>query len=65
MKSRAFESMLGRASWLIAGGLSVQLVTCFWVDALSFVLFLAIGGALTAAGVLMFLRWLLMSRGAV
>lgn len=65
MEHQPFESMLVRASWLIAGGLAVQLVTCFWVDALSFVLFMAVGGALTAAGVLMFLRWLVLSRGTV
>lgn len=46
------------SAWLIASGLLVQLVTCFWVDALSFVLFLAVGGALTGAGVLVFLYWL-------
>ncbi len=50
--------MLRWSAWLIAGGLVVQLVTCFWVDALAFVLFLAVGGVLTGAGVLMFLYWL-------
>ncbi len=63
MEKPAFESMLGQAGWLIAGGLVVQLATCFWIDALSFVLFLTVGGALTVAGVLVFLRWLVVSRG--
>jgi hypothetical protein len=54
----SFESMLRWSAWLIAGGLVVQLVTCFWVSALSFVVFLAVGGALTGAGVLVFLYWL-------
>ncbi len=62
MEDQTFESMLRQAGWLIAGGLAVQLATCFWVDALSFILFLTVGGALTAAGVLLFLRWLVVSR---
>ncbi len=50
--------MLRWSAWLIAGGLVVQLVTCFWVDALAFVVFLAVGGVFTGAGVLVFLFWL-------
>lgn len=64
MKARTFESMIGRAGALIVGGLLVQLATCFWVDALAFVLFLAVGGALTGVGVLIFLNWLIASRGS-
>lgn len=64
MKARTFESMIGRAGALIVGGLLVQLATCFWVDALAFVLFLGVGGALTGAGVLIFLNWLVVSRGS-
>lgn len=55
---RRFESMLSGASGLIVSGLVVQLVTCFWLDALSFVLFLALGGTLVGAGTLLFLYWL-------
>lgn len=53
-----FESMLSWASRLIVSGLVLQLVTCFWLDALSFVLFLTLGGLLTGAGTLLFLYWL-------
>lgn len=53
-----FESMLRPASWLLGAGLVVQLVTCFWNDALSFVIFGAAGGLLTAGGTLIFLMWL-------
>ena len=55
---KSFESMLTWASRLIVSGLVVQLVTCFWLDALSFVLFLTVGGLLTGAGILLFLYWL-------
>jgi len=55
---RRFEAMLDWASGLIVTGLLVQLVTCFWLDALAFVLFLALGGTLVGAGSLLFLYWL-------
>jgi hypothetical protein len=55
---KRFESMLSWASGLIISGLGVQLVTCFWLHALSFVLFLTLGGLLTVAGTLLFLYWL-------
>ncbi len=58
-----FEAMLNWAAALIVGGLLVQLVTCFWIDALSFMLFLTAGGSLTAAGTLFFLYWLAAGRG--
>ncbi len=50
--------MLLWASRLIVSGLGIQLVTCFWLDALSFVLFLTVGGVLTGAGAFLFLYWL-------
>ena len=34
------------------------MVTCFWLDALSFVLFLALGGTLVGAGTLLLPYWL-------
>lgn len=55
---RRFESMLGWASGLIVAGLLVQLLTYLRVGAPSFVIFLAVGGTLTAAGALLFLCWL-------
>ena len=55
---KSFESMLSWASRFIVSGLVVQLVTCFWLDALSFVVFLMVGGLLTGAGTLLFLYWL-------
>ena len=58
MRGRSFEEVVRVASWPIAAGLSVQLVTCFWNDALSFVTFAAVGGVLTAGGVGVFLWWL-------
>ncbi len=63
MVAWTFEAMLNRAAALIVVGLLVQLVTCFWIDALSFVLFLTVGGSLTAAGTLFFLYWLAAGRG--
>ncbi len=63
MVGRTFEAMLNWAAALIVGGLLVQLVTCFWIDALSFVLFLTSGGCLTAGGTLFFLYWLVARRG--
>ena len=33
------------------------MVTCFWLDALSFVLFLALGGTLVGAGTLLLPYW--------
>ncbi len=54
----SFESMLKPASWLIGAGLVVQLATCFWNDALSFLLFATAGGVFTTGGTLMFLWWL-------
>ena len=62
MVERSFESMLKWAAWLITGGLLVQLVTCFWIDPLSFILFLTAGSSLTAAGTLFFLYWLAAGR---
>lgn len=58
MLPQSFESMLKLAGRLITGGLIVQLVSCFWLDALSFVFFLTLGGLLTGAGTLIFLCWL-------
>lgn len=63
MVAWTFEAMLNRAAALIVVGLLVQLVTCFWIDALSFVLFLTVGGSLTAGGTLFFLYWLAAGRG--
>ena len=53
-----FESMLRPASWLLGAGLVVQLATCFWNDALSFLLFGLFGGLFTVGGILVFLLWL-------
>ena len=53
-----FETMLRPASWLLAAGLVVQLATCFWNDALSFLLFATVGVLFTGGGTLMFLLWL-------
>ena len=58
---RRFERMLAWASWLLVSGLGVQLVTCFWLHALSFILFLTLGGLLTGAGTLLFLYSLVTS----
>jgi len=55
---RRFETMLGWASGLILAGLAVQLLTYVWIGALSFVLFIALGGTLVGAGTLLFLYWL-------
>ena len=55
---RGFESMLRPASWLLVAGLVVQLITCFWNDAVSFLIFGMAGGASTAGGILLFLWWL-------
>ena len=52
-----FESMLRPASWLLGAGLVVQLGTCFWNDALSFIVFGTAGGVLTGGGTLLFLMW--------
>ena len=52
---RRFERMLAWASWLLVSGLGVQLVTCFWLHALSFILLLTLGGLLTGAGTFLFL----------
>ena len=53
-----FESMLRLSSWLLGAGLAVQLATCFWSGALSFIVFAAVGGLLTGGGTLIFLMWL-------
>ena len=55
MSSRHARSIRSWAGRLIAAGLGVQLVTFFWLDALSFVLFLALGGTFVGAGIVLFL----------
>lgn len=55
---RRFETMVAWAGRLIVAGLVLQLATCFWLNALAFVLFLALGGALVGSGSLLFLYWL-------
>lgn len=60
-----FESMLRPASWMLGAGLVVQLATCFWNDAVSFLVFATLGTMFTAGGTLLFLRWLVAGgRGA-
>lgn len=62
MRPQSFDTMLTLAGGLIVAGLVVQLLTTLWLHALSFILFAAVGGTLTAAGMLMFLCWLATSR---
>lgn len=51
------------AGLLVLLGLAVEAVTLLWSHHLAFVLFLALGGLLIAAGVLLYL-WSLVSRAA-
>ena len=49
------EARVRRAGALIAAGLLVELVSLYWNDALSFMLFAGVGAVLTAAGILLYL----------
>ena len=43
------------AGLLIAGGLLVEVITIYWSHPLAFVAFLVLGGALVAAGAVLYL----------
>jgi hypothetical protein len=40
---------------LVASGLGVEVVTLYWAHPLAFVLFIVLGGALIAAGIVLYL----------
>ena len=49
------EVRVRRAAGLIAAGLVVELVSLYWNDALSFILFSGVSAVLTGAGIVLYL----------
>ena len=57
------DERLRLAGWLILSGLVVELVTVFWVHALSFIVFISAGALLIGAGILLYLYSLVRDPG--
>ena len=57
------DERLRLAGWLILAGLVVELVTVFWVHALSFIVFISAGALLIGAGILLYLYSLVRDPG--
>ena len=55
MSAESLYKRLQLSGVLVAAGLAVEVVTLYWAHPLAFVLFIVLGGALVAAGTLLYL----------